>query len=476
MNQIYHFSYSDATLRKTNWAHKVWTSWCTERNNRIRQSNNPDAMVITGSLQSHSTEQLNYIMTRFILEVKNLQGQDYSRETLYDLVVSLQMYLNRVGRNVRFLEQDEFQSVKHTLDHRMKQLSKEGKINQKSKAEPISYDEEEKMWDMKILGDETPEMLLNTVLYLIGVNFSLRAADEHKSLQVGILGQIKCHVDEKQNCKFLEYTERRSKNHQGGLADKNVKPKVVRCYENVANPKRCLVRLYQKYLAKRPSHDVKCSRDLYLRPLKNPSEFIWYSCQPLGVSTISQVVAKLADMAGLKGFKTNHSLRATAPTRLYEAGVDEQLITEITGHRSNAVRDYKRTNPVMQRNISAIISGVNPVSTSQTSCSSTSTSQSVPNLDFSDLTVEQYNNLRRKNPHLPLLGQSSVPDPHPLLTRGSFQQVTNNNCQLGHCTFWTNNPVFKTKPVTINAKFNVPEDCQIDPFEPLILNVTINLK
>ena len=36
---------------------------------------------------------------------------------------------------------------------------------------------------------------------------------------------------------------------------------------------------------------------------------------------------------------------ATAATRLYNAGVDEQLIMETTGHRSlEGVRSYKRTS------------------------------------------------------------------------------------------------------------------------------------
>ena len=39
----------------------------------------------------------------------------------------------------------------------------------------------------------------------------------------------------------------------------------------------------------------------------------------------------------------NHSLRATAATRLFEAGVDEQLIMQRTGHLTTAgVRSYKR--------------------------------------------------------------------------------------------------------------------------------------
>ena len=53
---------------------------------------------------------------------------------------------------------------------------------------------------------------------------------------------------------------------------------------------------------------------------------------------------RLCDSVGIEGFITNHSLRATAATRLYESGVNEQLIMERTGHRSlEGIRSYKRT-------------------------------------------------------------------------------------------------------------------------------------
>ena len=47
--------------------------------------------------------------------------------------------------------------------------------------------------------------------------------------------------------------------------------------------------------------------------------------------------------AGCDGYYTNHSLRVSAATRLFAAGVDEQLIMSRTGHSSvNGVRTYKR--------------------------------------------------------------------------------------------------------------------------------------
>lgn len=66
----------------------------------------------------------------------------------------------------------------------------------------------------------------------------------------------------------------------------------------------------------------------YLTPLKKPKGQIWYSKTPLGHNTLSQTVRRLCQAAGI----TNHSLRVTSATRLFQSGMDEQLITSRTGH------------------------------------------------------------------------------------------------------------------------------------------------
>ncbi len=110
--------------------------------------------------------------------------------------------------------------------------------------------------------------------------------------------------------------------------------------------------LYQKYVSARPIKNPKCSADFYLRPLaKFNNDGVGYSCQPLGIHKIESAIKKLCLEAGLKGKRSNHSLRAMAATRLYEGEVDEQLIQERTGHWSNAVRGYKRTSTNMQKKV-----------------------------------------------------------------------------------------------------------------------------
>ena len=62
----------------------------------------------------------------------------------------------------------------------------------------------------------------------------------------------------------------------------------------------------------------------------------------------------------VSGFFTNHSLRATCATRMFRSGVDEQLICQRTGHRSSAVRAYKRPCEDQMRAISNVIQGKRP--------------------------------------------------------------------------------------------------------------------
>ena len=129
---------------------------------------------------------------------------------------------------------------------------------------------------------------------------------------------------------YLEYTEDISKNRPGGLKIRKIKPKVVHHYDNPENPERCFVRLFKLYQQLQPPDRPRNA--FYFKPLKNPTADTWFTAKPIGHNTLEQTVARLCSAAGIQGFRTNHSLRATAATRLYQAGVDEQLIMETTGH------------------------------------------------------------------------------------------------------------------------------------------------
>ena len=129
----------------------------------------------------------------------------------------------------------------------MKQLSKEGKIAPHRKALPISVQEEEQLWSLALLGDDTLRKLVDTLLYLLGIHFGLHAVDEHKSLKIN--QRISVLYVSEVGLKYLYYEENTSKCNQGSLSTRSYDNKSSRAYQNVVNSDRCIVRLYKKYVS-----------------------------------------------------------------------------------------------------------------------------------------------------------------------------------------------------------------------------------
>ena len=89
----------------------------------------------------------------------------------------------------------------------------------------------------------------------------------------------------------------------------------------------------------------------FLRPLPRQRLNQWYSCQPIGHNN-------LCKKAGIAGNRANHSLRASAATRLFHQNIPEQVIVEVTGHKStDGVRTYKKVIRDQLRDVSNVLQG-----------------------------------------------------------------------------------------------------------------------
>ncbi len=167
------------------------------------------------------------------------------------------------------------------------------------------------------------------------------------------------HTDAKEEeAAYLLYIEDSSKNHQGGLKQRKFVPKKVKHFANTQDPARCFVRILQLYLSKLPTDAPESS--FYFKPLTKFTHqstcIAWFSKQSIGHNTLTKMMSSICISAGVQGFKTNHSLRATSATRLYQKGVDEQLIMERTGHRAiEGVRTYKHTNKDQEQVVSNLL-------------------------------------------------------------------------------------------------------------------------
>ena len=133
----------------------------------------------------------------------------------------------------------------------------------------------------------------------------------------------------------LRYSSFGEKNFGGGLQHRRIKRKIVEQHENISNPERCIVRLYNKYITKCPKN-VPQSNCFYLSPKRHckVDDDVWFTKSPIGKNSLRKVVSDMCKTANIEGYFTNHSLRATTCSMALAKGVPERLVMERTGHRN----------------------------------------------------------------------------------------------------------------------------------------------
>ena len=272
------------------------------------------------------------------------------------MVAAIQKHLNVNKIKWKLSDTTEFDNLNVVLDNVMKERAALNIGMVPKQAEIITYEFEERMWQKGILGENYPDTLRNTVLFLLGINCYLRAVDEHYHLRRSMPNkpsQISIESDSN-GVKCVVYREDTvTKTHDGGLKDMKAERKVVWVYSNNTNVIRCPVRLVQKYLSLCPRYIKKENFYLQLRQRTTPTT--WYAEQVVGQQTLSKVVKKMMESAEISGYFTNHSARRTGGTQLFRAGVERKLVKEATGHRSDAVDKYQITSEEQRAILSDII-------------------------------------------------------------------------------------------------------------------------
>ena len=344
------------TRQKAMWAYRLYEKWAQWRKDaydpRVDFSTVGDLLMIHTELAGVPDHDVNELLCQFIAEVRKDGGERYPGKTLHELVSSLQKYFEMKGRKVSFFSDEIFEKLRKSLDIEMK-ISAQKKLGLKPRqAVVVSEEIENFLWDKSFLGNSNPEVLLRTTFYLIGLNFGMRAGDEHRKLSST---NFSFHTDS-EGREYLLYSEGVSKTNQGGLKHRKLTPRSSRAYANAECPERCVVRIVDTYMK-------RCSKDsllnaFYLKPLqKFKGKSVWYSTVPLGHNKLNSMVKTMMSEAGVEGYYTNHSLRATAVSRLFQNDVDDKLIKGVTGHRSEALQGYKRETEEQLLKVSKIVQG-----------------------------------------------------------------------------------------------------------------------
>lgn len=257
------------TKINTNWAVSTWKEWAETRN--LTTKFYPAEKVVKLDVLELSNEELGYWLAKFVVEVrrKDEEGSFYNPNSLYQLCCGLLRYLRNNGRpELNIFEDPKYKHFQDSLDSEMKRLTSLGVGAEVKQAAPISEDEENRLWDMKLLGDQSAKTLSKTMVFLIGKNFGLRSGKEHRSLKFSQFTLVPASEKEPEKLIYVSFGE---KNNPGGLRHRKVKRKRIEHYASENVPERCLVRLYKTYVKRCPTEAIT-KDSFYVAPRRKYSE------------------------------------------------------------------------------------------------------------------------------------------------------------------------------------------------------------
>ena len=180
-----------------------------------------------------------------------ISGEEYPPKTVKEVVVGIQKWFNHnCNWEISVLNDREIKATRCLLDGTMKSLAKKGHVKPIRRTEVITVEMESNLWERKILGDDSPRKLLDSLIFSIGIHCCLRACSEHRNLSCKNLYLESTNASGNME-EVLVHNEIFSKNRQHGVSSCRVEPKSIVIHKNKIDPQRCLIRLYKEYMKHR---------------------------------------------------------------------------------------------------------------------------------------------------------------------------------------------------------------------------------
>jgi len=246
----------------------------------------------------------------------------------------------------------EFKSSEQVLEGKARLLRQQGKGKRPNRARSLTTTEENELPEKKKLRKESPQVLVQTVWWLLTQYFGLQGRQQHHRMTVE---DFSFGLDEN-NTEYAEFIKKPTKTCQSGLS---AKPRSLLPKTFATGDDRCPVTMSKEFLSLR-RHEIRTTGPLYLCCMSDPSSQVWYKRQPMGVNKLNDMMKAVVKGTTVEdSWKTfsNHSARKTVVKKLKTAGLEQSSIAKVTGHRNEkSLDDYDEGDENERRQLSHTIS------------------------------------------------------------------------------------------------------------------------
>lgn len=296
-------------------------------------------------IQNIPPMELDNYLCKFAISVRQKNGNEYEPSYLRGMFGSFERYLRRHHYSVSLIKGHEFSRSKEVLKCKQKNLKKQGKGNLPNRADAVSDEEINILFEKGCLGTSSPNALLNNMWYLNTLHFGIRGGgEEHRAL---CWGDITLKHDNELDLNFLEYNERQTKTRTGEDL-RNTRESKPRMYE-IPSSEHCPVKMYNAYKSKRPADFNEADKPFYLAAATNVNapddKQQWFVRCPVGRNKLNNIMKSMVKEAGVEihGKRlTNTSVRKHLCQKLMDNNVPDNHAIHITGHKNpGSLNNYR---------------------------------------------------------------------------------------------------------------------------------------
>ncbi|KAI5621919.1 glutamine-rich protein 1 [Silurus asotus] len=291
---------------------EIWRQWAEMKNsemekqqrNRLAPIGRRKPLRFHEDLLCTSIAELSLGLSLMTQEAKGLGGETLGSDILYYIFLCIQKYMLDNERVDNIFCDQYYQRFQESL-HKILVSWKPASIHPLSYVIP-SHVNEEMLWECKQLGAHSPATLLFTLMFFNTKYFHLKTVAQH--LKVAFTKVLRHTKKNPSNPKDKVTSIRYFK----GLAQHQAGQKVTddmyaEQSEQLDNPLRCPIKLYDFYLFKCPQSDKGHNDVFYLtpEPVVAPDSPIWYSTQPVLQQRLEMMLSRILCMREIQEIFAN---------------------------------------------------------------------------------------------------------------------------------------------------------------------------
>ncbi|CAC5364162.1 KCTD1_15 [Mytilus coruscus] len=347
---------------------------------------------VDANIEDRSPASLNNLLKEFYVNLRQANGDFYSRSSFCVIRESIYRHLKQPPYNKPFdiISDTEFTTAINVFKAMCKKLRKEGRGQIKHKKSVAKGDIKKLYEHLRAFNVNSPSGLLSKVWFEVLLYFCRRGQENLREMKPS---DFQISEDDEGKEYVHKISSEVTKTHQG-VEEENFEPELGRMY--ATGTPMCPVLSFKKYLRKLNQNQTA----FWQRPRDsfNEEDDIWYENKPLGKNTLGSMMKTISQSANLCKTYTNHCVRATCKTVLIDSGFEARHIVTISDHRNeqsvqNCVLD---TSTAQKRDMSASISSyidANSTTNLDQNNNNENMNNSIFDVNESDLTEAQYDNI-----------------------------------------------------------------------------------